>query len=160
MLDGVVFSGGEPTIQPTLVSACEETRTMGFNVALHTAGSSPKTLAAVLPFVSWVGLDIKAPFDAYEQVTGAPRSGEKAKASLEILLSSGLPYECRTTFCEQALPPGEIIKVATQLAEMGVKDYALQVGRSIQGQRLASASNVRAVAQIMKKLFPNFLLRD
>ncbi len=61
LLDGVVFSGGEPTLQAALPAALAEVRAMGFATGLHTGGMYPERLAAVLPLLDWVGLDVKGP---------------------------------------------------------------------------------------------------
>ena len=72
LLDGVVFSGGEPTLQAGLPQALEQVRALGFATALHTGGMYPERLAAVLPLLDWVGLDIKGPEHRYADITGAP----------------------------------------------------------------------------------------
>ena len=60
LLDGVVFSGGEPCLDPALPAAVRAVKEMGYEVGLHTGGSYPARLAEVLPDLSWVGLDVKA----------------------------------------------------------------------------------------------------
>lgn len=61
LLDGVVFSGGEPLTDPALKSAIEEVKSLGMAVGLHTSGSYPRHLKEVIGLVDWVGLDVKAP---------------------------------------------------------------------------------------------------
>ncbi|TDR56898.1 anaerobic ribonucleoside-triphosphate reductase activating protein [Halomonas ventosae] len=58
-LDAVVFSGGEPTLHADLPRALEQAREMGLAVGLHTAGPYPDRLAALLPRLDWVALDVK-----------------------------------------------------------------------------------------------------
>ena len=97
-LDGVVFSGGEPTAQPHLHRAISEVRALGYRIGLHTAGAHPKQLSAILPLVDWVGLDIKAPLDArYELITGVRGSAEPVLGSLSAILSADISYQLRTT---------------------------------------------------------------
>ncbi len=110
LLDGVVFSGGEPTLQPALPAAIQAVRAMGFRIGLHTAGAFPDRLAGLLPLVDWVGLDVKAPFDDYERITGVPGSGEQALASLQHLLESGVAYEVRTTAHPDLLNRNDILR--------------------------------------------------
>jgi pyruvate formate lyase activating enzyme len=98
LLDGVVFSGGEPTLQAALPEAMREVRALGFQVALHTAGMYPERLAAVLPLVDWVGLDIKAPRAAYPRITGAPCAGDAVFESLSLILAAGVEHELRCTW--------------------------------------------------------------
>ena len=45
LLDGVVFTGGEPTAQAGLGDAMREVRELGFRVALHTGGPVPARVA-------------------------------------------------------------------------------------------------------------------
>ncbi len=97
LLDGVVFSGGEPTRQPALIGAAREVRELGFGVGLHTAGAYPGRLAAVLPLVDWVGIDIKATPETYAAVTGSEVAGDRAWLSLELVRDSGVDYEVRLT---------------------------------------------------------------
>ncbi len=97
LLDAVVFSGGEPTMQPYLKQAALAVREKGFLVGLHTAGAFPETLKGVLPFLDWVGMDLKAPFHEYELVTGVPGSGEDARKSALLVRESGVAHQFRTT---------------------------------------------------------------
>jgi pyruvate formate lyase activating enzyme len=130
LLDGVVFSGGEPTLQAGLLDAMREVRALGFKVGLHTGGAYPQHLAAVLPLVDWVGLDVKAPFADYARTTGVPGSGERARTSLQQVLESGVAYEIRTTVHPALLGDTELANVARDLATRGVKRYVIQAFRS------------------------------
>lgn len=126
LLDAVVFSGGEPTLQSGLADACREVRALGFKLGLHSAGTYPERLAEVLPEFDWVGMDIKAPFGDYERTTGVPGSGERARESLLHLLDSGVAYEIRTTVHADLMSQEDIIALARELAALGVKRYVLQ----------------------------------
>ena len=130
LLDAVVFSGGEPTGDPALGQAIRDVRTLGFKVGLHTAGTHPRRLREVLPLVDWVGLDVKATYGDYASVTRVPSSGEHALASLEAVLASGVPYECRTTLHPELLPESKILNLAHTLSAMNVTNYALQLFRT------------------------------
>lgn len=72
LLDGVVFSGGEPTRQPALLEAARRAKQLGFQVGLHTGGAYPRRLEALLAqnLVDWIGLDVKALPQNYPQVVG------------------------------------------------------------------------------------------
>lgn len=105
LLDGIVFSGGEPLGQPGLAAAVHEMHDIGFAVGLHTGGAWPERLRAILPELAWVGFDVKAPWDAYERVTRMAGSGGRARESLEALLESGIDMEARTTWHPSLLSP-------------------------------------------------------
>ncbi|OGS91402.1 MAG: anaerobic ribonucleoside-triphosphate reductase activating protein [Gallionellales bacterium GWA2_60_18] len=126
LLDAVVFSGGEPTLQQGLDAAIGETRALDFRVGLHTGGTYPERLAGLLPQLSWVGMDIKTGFDDYERVTGVPGSGERARESALSLLAGGVPHEFRTTVHPLYHSRESLLALASELRQMGVRDYVLQ----------------------------------
>ncbi|MGE5090198.1 MAG: anaerobic ribonucleoside-triphosphate reductase activating protein [Candidatus Levyibacteriota bacterium] len=130
LLDGVVFSGGEPLAQSGLAAAIERVRALGFAVGLHTGGAYPRRFARVLPLLDWVGFDVKAPFDDYPRITGAPGSGVPALASARLLIDSGVACEFRTTVHPRLLPPAAIDRLAASLADLGARRYVLQQFRS------------------------------
>jgi len=96
LLDAVVFSGGEPTLQAGLAPAVREVKARGFLVGLHTAGIVPRRLAEVLPLLDWVAMDVKAKFDEHERVTGVRGSAHRARESRELILASGTACEFHT----------------------------------------------------------------
>lgn len=124
LLDGVVFSGGEPLMQRGLAAALTETRALGFATALHTGGAYPERLAAVLPLLDWIGLDVKAPFAEYEPIVGSD-SGGGARASLELLLASGVAHELRCTVPPQ-LGAAALDRVRAELDDLGAGPLRLQ----------------------------------
>ena len=97
LLDGVVFSGGEPTMQPGILEAVCTVKAMGFKVGIHTAGPYPEVLESLLPYLDWIGMDLKAPFEDYELITGIPDSGRAARISADMVINSGIAHQFRTT---------------------------------------------------------------
>lgn len=118
-LEGVVFSGGEPTLQPALPEALAAVRAMGFRVGLHTAGPFPERLAACLPRLDWVGMDLKAPFHEYEEITGVPGSGEAARESAQLLRQSGIRRQWRTTLDPFLDGTGRLVEMQRMVAAWG-----------------------------------------
>jgi len=141
LLDGVVFSGGEPTRQAALVEACRAVRDAGFGVGLHTSGAYPNRLAAVLPHVDWVGFDVKAPARLYRAITrvgGETTTSDAAFASLRVLLDAAaarpldgppLEVQVRTTVDPTVLTPADVAELTAVLADLGVADHVLQEAR-------------------------------
>lgn len=129
LLDGVVFSGGEPTAQAALPDAVREARALGFKIGLHTGGPFPDRLAALLPLLDWVGFDVKAPFGEYEIVTGVAGSGDKARASLRRLLDSGVRYETRTTVDLRLLDTQALERLRADLSSLGAVPHRTQLMR-------------------------------
>lgn len=130
LLDGVVFSGGEPTLQSALPDAMRAVRELGFRIGLHTAGPYPTRLSAVLPLVDWIGFDVKAAFNDYEGITGAAGSGDRARASLIQVLESGVATDIRTTVHEALLDRSALARLASELAALGVREHRLQPFRA------------------------------
>jgi pyruvate formate lyase activating enzyme len=138
LLDAVVFSGGEPTLQEALPAAMREAKALGYKIGLHTAGIHPQRLALVLPLVDWVGMDVKTEFQRYAALTGVPGSGERARSSMELILASGVAHEFRTTVHPALHPAETLFRLADHLARQGVRRYALQEFRA-QGAAAASS---------------------
>lgn len=126
LLDAVVFSGGEPTIQTGLPDALAQVREMGFAAGLHSAGVLPQRLSRVLPLLNWMALDIKAPFARYAALTGSPGSGGRARRALEAVLASGIGYELRTTVHPALLAEEDLTAIAEILRAYGVRNWVLQ----------------------------------
>lgn len=135
LLDGVVFSGGEPTLQRALVPAMDLVRSLGFSIGLHTGGAYPGLLAQALPHVDWVGLDIKALPGGYDLVTGRPNSAENAWRSLELVLGNRLlregtdhplDVEVRTTVHPAAIDDSGLRELGCRLADAGIEHWAVQ----------------------------------
>jgi pyruvate formate lyase activating enzyme len=130
LLDAVVFSGGEPTLQSGLGRAMGAVRDLGFKVGLHTAGPYPDRLGRVLPLVDWVGLDIKALPEDYPEITGVASSGERAWRSLRLLLDAGVANEVRTTPLPGRDGPEHLALLASRLAEIGAASHRIQTCRT------------------------------
>lgn len=161
LLDAVVFSGGEPTLQPALPGAMREAKAMGFKIGLHTAGIYPRRLAEVLPLIDWVGMDVKAEFDRYPQITGVPGSGARARRSLEIILASGVACEFRTTMDPRTHPAEALDRLTRFLSARGVRHYALQEMRPLAGgaRREQHGRPAAALIQAIAARFETFRYR-
>lgn len=165
LLDAVVFSGGEPTMDAGLAAALRTVRDMGYQTGLHTGGAYPRRLATVLPLLDWVGFDVKALPSGYDAVTQRVGSHKAAWQSLKLLLASDVNYECRTTVHHQLLSETAILRLAKLLAKMGVHTYALQAFRPdgcADDALRATASGHRfpdTLLQRVRPLFKRFIVR-
>ncbi len=101
-VDGVVLSGGEPTLHPGLERLIRLLRSEGFPVKLDTNGSRPDVLEALMSekLLDYVAMDIKAPLDErYSAVAGVSCDLEALERSVELLIAGDVDYEFRTTVC-------------------------------------------------------------
>ncbi len=100
-IDGVVVSGGEPTLHPRLGDLFEAVRSTGFKTKLDTNGSQPAVVRDLCQdgLVDMVAMDLKAPLEpmAYARAAGKTVDVEPVSATLDYLRSSGLNHEIRST---------------------------------------------------------------
>lgn len=129
-LDGLVFSGGEPTRQAALIPAMQQVRALGFGVGMHSAGAFPARLREALPFVDWLGLDIKAMPEGYEDITGKSAAGLKAWQSLEIAMEWGGDLEVRLTVDPTTHTRESVLSVVKRVVAMGGPTPVLQEARA------------------------------
>lgn len=129
-LEGVVFSGGEPTLEPELASAAGLAREAGFAIRLDTNGSRPATVAALhrAGLLDSLGIDYKAPAAKYLQVCGAddPDIPENVRRTIEFALQNGIELEIRTTVHRALLDEADLQLMYEELAGLGVKAWMLQ----------------------------------
>ncbi len=130
LLDGVVFSGGEPTLQKALLPAMKAVRKMGFKVGLHSGGAYPERLRDVLPLTDWIGFDVKAPSYAYDRMTGTPKSAARAFESLRHVLESGVDYQIRTTVHKGLMDDADLEALRKELAGYGISGHKIQTFRT------------------------------
>ncbi len=156
LLDGVVFSGGEPLRQAAVADAIAEVREMGFLAAVHTSGAYPKRLASLLPSLAWVGLDIKAPRGKYAAVTGVEASGDKAWQSLDALIESGVDYEIRVTVDPTVLTLADVDQLVGDVDKAGGRAPILQEvrGEGTRGDYAARLGDARLVDVVPDDLHP------
>jgi pyruvate formate lyase activating enzyme len=162
-LDAVVFSGGEPSLDPALPAALAELRAMGYRLGLHTAGLSPQRLAPLLPLLDWVGLDIKTALDdedLHARITGRAGGLRRVRESLALLKASGLAYELRSTVHPQWFSDADVLRLVDSLRD--APRHVLQVARlpDAQGRPTAPvAFPSNALMQAARAIRPDLLLR-
>lgn len=159
-VEAVVFSGGEPLEQSSLGQAAKEVKEMEFKVGLHTSGSYPERLAAIVSLFDWIGFDIKESFKNYQLITNVPGSGEKARESLQVLLASGVPFEARMTL-DPAIEVSDVVDTFKELSRMGVRNAALQKVRDKDGKAVEHPIfSDKLLLEDLSKYFDNFFVRD
>jgi len=99
-LEGVVITGGEPTLQEDLPEFLKKLRKMDYAIKLDTNGSHPEMLRIILSedLADYVAMDIKAPQDLYEKICQVKVNTEALKESISLLINSQKPHEFRTTW--------------------------------------------------------------
>lgn len=124
-LEGVVVSGGEPTLHDDLPRFLADIKALGYKTKLDTNGSRPEMLARLLAekLVDFVAMDLKAPFEKYSLITGVDTNAAVIKQSMNLLQKSGVAYEFRTTYDKEVLNDADIA-VLTNMVKG--KNYKVQ----------------------------------
>ncbi len=98
-VDAICITGGEPSLSPDLVELIKFLRERGFKIKLDSNGGRPDVLKKCLPLIDYIAMDIKAGLSGYPEIAGFTRT-EKIEESIELIMSSGVDHEFRTTVIE------------------------------------------------------------
>ncbi len=125
-IDAIVISGGEPTLQEDLEDFIVKCRKLNFLIKLDTNGTNPEVLKNLLSknLLDYIAMDIKAPFEKYPNITRRFLDIEKIKKSIEIIMTSGIDYEFRTTVVRSQLNVEDLTTISENIK--GAKKYYLQ----------------------------------
>lgn len=127
VLDGVVISGGEPTLQPDLADFIRRIKTMGYLVKLDTNGSQPQVLCQLLEedLLDYVAMDIKHSRSKYTSIANQEDfSLDDIAQSVDLLKNSSIEHEFRITLCRELHRETDITAIGMWL--MGAKACYLQ----------------------------------
>lgn len=127
VLDGVVISGGEPTLQADLPDFIRQIKELGYLVKLDTNGTNPAMLRSLVEegLVDYVAMDIKHSRAKYANIShAADDSLESIAASVDYLKEGHVDYEFRTTLCKELHKETDMTAIGLWL--MGAKAYYLQ----------------------------------
>jgi len=125
-LEGVVISGGEPTLQDDLAAVCEKIKQMGYPVKLDTNGSRPQVLKRLLndALVDYIAMDIKTDPFSYNPLIQKDFNPSSLLESIHLVMTSTVEYEFKTT-CIKPLVDATVIENISRLIS-GAPLYALQ----------------------------------
>ena len=126
LLDGVVVSGGEPTLAPDLPALCARLQNMGFSVKLDTNGSRPRALHPLLEagLVDYVAMDVKTDPPHYDLLACEHKTLSQVLTSIQLLLEGPVDYEFRTTCVRPLVTESAIVTIARMI--QGARRYLLQ----------------------------------
>ena len=125
-LQGVVVTGGEPTIQAGLLDFLDKLKLMKYTVKLDTNGSNPDILASIIKkgLVDFIAMDIKTSLSRYEKATGVRTDIGRIKRSIDLIIKSGLSHQFRTTLVKEHCSTVDLRNIRALIG--GSKNYVLQ----------------------------------
>jgi pyruvate formate lyase activating enzyme len=153
-IDSVVITGGEPLMQyedvEYILKHCKKKE---LKTKLDTNGCFPLRLEKIIKLLDYVALDIKAPFQKYEEIIGSA-IGNEVRKSMEACIKNGVYLECRTTYVPYLMEIEDVIEIAKSInADM----YTLQQFRdkvvldiNLCGTPVPSRMNLKKIAKIIK----------
>ena len=126
LLEGVVITGGEPTLHKSLGAFCEKVKKLGYPVKLDTNGSHPDDLNNLLTgaLVDYIAMDIKTDPYRYSPDIHPVDQAKSLISCIDSILSSGLPHEFRTTCLHPFVDASIVARIATLIK--GADLYVLQ----------------------------------
>lgn len=103
VLEGVVITGGEPTMHVGLPELVQSLKKLGLKVKLDTNGTNPEMLSKIIDAgIDYVAMDLKNDFKSYAHTIGLDVSPvENIRQSMHLLRMSAVEYEFRTTIMKE-----------------------------------------------------------
>lgn len=164
ILDGVCITGGEPLLQQDIGDFCDRIHALGLAVKLDTNGSYPERLEALIrgQKIDYIAMDIKNAKEAYAETCGLSTFPNGIETSIGLIMSSGIPYEFRTTVVRDYHTADRIRSLTRWI--VGAEQYFLQCftdSGDLIGTDLSaySASEMEALLCVAQEALPCTKLR-
>ena len=118
-LDGVVISGGEPTLQADLVPFIKAVKGLGYKVKLDTNGSAPRVVKRLLleNLCDYYAVDYKATAERYPEICGSAANAQTVLETIHLLIDYGVDFEIRTTVIPQ-LNENDLLRMSEELPQV------------------------------------------
>lgn len=129
ILEGVCITGGEPTLYSDLGRFIGKIKDLGYSVKLDTNGYLPERLELLIDagLLDYIAMDIKNSPERYAETVGLAYDKfdiEPIERSIDIIMTSGVDYEFRTTVVAELFDERSIVEAAKMIR--GAKRYFLQ----------------------------------
>jgi pyruvate formate lyase activating enzyme len=170
-IDGVVITGGEPTIHVDLPDLCSKIKKLGFLVKMDTNGTNPSMVKRLIDegLVDYVAMDVKAPLTEtkYSKACGVNAKNllERIEETINVLLKLGVEHEFRTTVVPTLHEKSDIEEMCQKIK--GCKKYALQnfkgdvetINPKYKGLKPFTNEEMKIFLEIARKNVPNAIIR-
>ncbi|MBW2409904.1 MAG: anaerobic ribonucleoside-triphosphate reductase activating protein [Deltaproteobacteria bacterium] len=125
-LDGVVISGGEPTLQADLIEVCTQIKDLGYPIKLDTNGSRPGVLRRLVNegLVDYIAMDLKTDPYLYNTYIKSHCDPDPIFASIQLIMNAGVDYEFRTTCVKPIVTRQTVERICRRI--QGAQLYVLQ----------------------------------
>lgn len=165
IIEGVVISGGEPTLQSDLDAFLTKIKSLGFLVKLDTNGYRPDVLKQLInkKLVDYIAMDIKNCKEKYSVTAGKEDIDiSRVEESVNLLVSSEIEYEFRTTIVKELHTSDDLVKIANWI--INTKRYYLQSFKDsgdilLDGFSSYDEKELKNLLKVVKSLIPPTVLR-
>jgi len=170
-IDGVVITGGEPTIHKELFGLCEKIKALDLLVKVDTNGTNPRVVEELVKnrLVDYVAVDVKAPLNRkrYSEASGVDAGPllENIEGTIDFLMAGGIEHEFRTTLVPTLHAREDVVKICQRIK--GCRKYALQnfrsdaetINPSFRDLRPFRVKEMQSFLAEAKRFVPNAVLR-
>lgn len=124
-VEGLVVTGGEPTLQGDLRVFLEKVKALGIKVKLDSNGSNPKLLEQLIEegLIDYIAMDIKAPLSRYKELVKYHGRLRNLQQSHKLLLEGRIPYEFRTTVVKGDLTSEDFRQIGEEIQGADLYTY-------------------------------------
>ena len=129
-LDGVVISGGEPTLQTDLIDFIKKIKDFNYKIKLDTNGTNFEVVKKIIDekLIDYIAMDIKAPIEKYKDVVNVKVDTNIILKTIELIKNSNIDYEFRTTVVKEQLSIEDLNGIGKII--FGANKYYLQKFRN------------------------------
>lgn len=126
LIDGVVITGGEPTLQQDLEQFIGDIKALGFRIKLDTNGSHPEVIKTLLDqgLVDYIAMDIKSNLEGYCLAAGRRFDAKTVAEAIAIIMARAPAYEFRTTCVKPLIDQQKMGDIGAMIK--GADRYILQ----------------------------------
>lgn len=174
LIDGIVITGGEPTLYSNLPSFVKEIKKMGYSIKLDTNGSNSKMVEDLVSndLVDYIAIDYKAPFNKYNIINATDHIKENENqiiSSINCVMkqstkeNTNFDYEIRTTMIPE-ITVEDIINMAKSFPTFN--KYVLQKYRPVpedpgvnENRKYYQKEDLENIQESIKKYQPNTIIR-
>ncbi len=170
-IDGVVITGGEPTLHKDMPDLCKRVKELGLKVKVDTNGTNPAVVSELIEkkLVDYVALDVKAELtrEAYSNACGVDASSlvQEIKSTVATLSSGKVEYEFRTTVVPKLHKITDIkricsaIKDCTKFALQNFKPNVETINPTFQTTKSFSKAEMDMFLKAARRIIPNTIVR-
>ncbi len=167
-LDGVVITGGEPTVDSSLITLCQKIKKQGLAIQIQTNGTNPEMLEKLIKnkLVDFVAMDLKGPLPKYHQIVNCQVDIFKIRESIELILKNPqIEAEFRTTIVPGLINQKDILEIIKMIKKTS-RPYFIQqfqnektLDPKFRLQKPYESKELEKILKQAKKYYANVKLR-